>query len=141
MSAGNGDTVKIHYKGTLNDGEVFDSSEGREPLEFKIGEKRVIPGFEAGVMGMDVGDKKNINIPCAEAYGPRNPEMIMALPKTQFPPDINPTVGAQLQMQTNTGQTVMVIVTEVSETDVTLDANHPMAGKDLNFELELVSIN
>ena len=140
-AANKGDSVKIHYTGTLDDGSVFDSSEGRDPLEFVIGSGQVIPGFDDGVQGMNPGEKKDINIPCDQAYGPHNPEMLITVPREQLPPDMKPEAGQQLQMQTPEGQAVPVLVTQVEEQHVHLDANHPLAGKDLNFALELVAIN
>lgn len=135
-----GDTVKIHYTGTLHDGTTFDSSSGRDPLEFQVGSGQIIPGLDKAIPGMTVGDQKKVEIPCAEAYGDANPEARQAVPRDQIPAEIPLTVGAQLQMQTPTGQVVPVIVADVSETEVTLDANHPLAGKDLVFDIELVEI-
>ena len=137
----NGDTIKIHYKGRLADGTVFDSSEGRAPLEFEVGGGMVIPGFDAGVKDMSIGDKKTIHIPAAEAYGEKQDHLVMEFPKDQFPPDLNPEVGVQLSMSSNTGQVIPVIITEVKDDSVLLDANHQLAGKDLIFDLELVEIN
>ncbi len=135
-----GDTVKIHYHGTLTDGSIFDSSNGREPLEFEVGSGMVIPGFDAGVTGMVVGDKKQIHIPFMEAYGPSQAEMIMDFPRDQFPADMVPEVGMELQMSNQEGQNFPVVIVEVAEETVKLDANHPLAGKDLIFDLELVEI-
>ena len=137
----NGDTIKIHYKGRLADGTVFDSSEGRDPLQFTVGGGMVIPGFDAGVKDMNVGDKKTIHIPAAEAYGEKQEHLIMEFPKDQFPPDLNLEVGMQLNMSSNTGQMIPVVITEVKDDTVLLDANHQLAGKDLIFDLELVEIN
>lgn len=136
----NGDTVRIHYTGTLADGSVFDSSEGRDPLEFTVGSGQVIAGMDAGLPGMAVGDKKRLEIPSADAYGPLNPEARQAIPREGIPDDIPLELGTQLQMQSPEGHVLPVTVVEVSESTVTLDANHPLAGKDLNFEIELVSI-
>ncbi|MEN9382821.1 MAG: hypothetical protein RI940_1704 [Bacteroidota bacterium] len=136
-----GDTIQVHYHGTLTNGEVFDSSNGRAPLEFEVGSGMVIPGFDNGVLGMKVGDKKTINIPFMEAYGPKQPEMIVEFPKTQFPPDLNPEVGMALTMNNGQGQQFQVIVVEVKEEVVVLDANHALAGQDLIFDLELVNID
>lgn len=136
----NGDTVKIHYHGTLNDGTIFDSSKEREPLEFEVGSGMVIPGFDAGVMEMKVGDKKTIHIPFTEAYGSVQAEMIIDFPRTQFPPDMNPEAGMQLQMSDQNGQNFPVIVVSSNDDIVKLDANHPLAGKDLTFDLELMEI-
>lgn len=138
--AKSGDTVRIHYTGTLNDGSTFDSSAGRDPLEFTLGSGQVIPGFDTGVTGMSVGEKKTINIPAENAYGDIDPDARQAVPRDQIPADIPLEIGTMLQMQAPTGQVVQVAVIEVTETEVTLDANHPLAGKDLNFELELVEI-
>jgi FKBP-type peptidyl-prolyl cis-trans isomerase 2 len=136
-----GDTVKVHYHGRLTDGTTFDSSAGREPLEFEVGSGQVIKGFDDGVSGMEVGEKKTINIPVNEAYGPRSEEMVVQFPKTNFPPNLDPEVGMQLTMTNNTGQQIPVVITEVLDEVVVLDANHPLAGQDLIFDLELVSIN
>jgi FKBP-type peptidyl-prolyl cis-trans isomerase 2 len=135
-----GDTVQVHYHGRLTDGTTFDSSEGREPLQFTTGAGMVIKGFDDGVMGMGVGEKKTINIPVDEAYGPRNPEMVIEYPRDRFPPDMQPEVGMQLNMSNNAGQNFPVVIVEVQETQVILDANHPLAGQDLTFDLELVAI-
>jgi FKBP-type peptidyl-prolyl cis-trans isomerase 2 len=135
-----GDTVRIHYTGKLEDGTVFDTSDGREPLELTLGEGQVIPGFEEAVLGMNASDSKTTTIPSAEAYGPHRNEMVVEVDRGQFPPDITPEVGQQLQMQRPDGQKMVVAVTEVSESSVTLDANHPLAGKDLTFDIELVEI-
>jgi FKBP-type peptidyl-prolyl cis-trans isomerase 2 len=135
-----GDKVKVHYHGKLTNGETFDSSEGREPLEFEVGSGMVIKGFDDGVTGMNVGDKKTINIPYDEAYGPRNPEMMIEMPKDRFPKDMELEVGMPLLMSDGQGQQYQVIITDIKEDAVMLDANHPLAGKDLVFDLELVEI-
>ncbi len=135
-----GDTVKVHYHGTLNDGSVFDSSNGREPLEFEVGSGMVIEGFDTGVTGMEVGEKKTVNIPAEQAYGPTQEDMIMEFPKAQFPADMVPEVGMQLSMSNGQGQQFPVTIIEVKEDAVVLDANHPLAGKDLTFDLELVDV-
>ncbi len=135
-----GDTVAIHYTGTLLDGSTFDSSEGRDPLEFVVGSGQIIPGLDVALPGMAVGDKKTVQIECAQAYGPINPEMRQAVPREGIPPEIPLEVGTQLQMQTQTGQPLPVMVVEVDEATVTLDANHPLAGKDLIFDFELMRI-
>ncbi len=135
-----GDKISLHYKGTLNDGTVFDSSVGREPLEFIAGSGQVIPGFDAGVMGMTVGEKKTINIPCKEAYGEVNEENRGDFPRTQLPPDMAIEVGMELEMTDDSGESFPVVVIAVQEDTITIDANHPLAGQDLNFDLELVSI-
>lgn len=136
----NGDKVKVHYHGKLRSGETFDSSEGREPLEFTVGGGQVIPGFDQGVMGMQVGDKRTVEIDVQNAYGEKSQEMIIEFPKTQFPPDINPEAGMQLMMNNGQGQQFPVTITEVKEESVVLDANHPLAGQDLVFDIELVEI-
>jgi len=138
--AKSGDTVRIHYTGTLKDGSVFDSSEGRDPLEFQLGSGQVIPGFDEGVSGMEVGEKKTVEIPCDQAYGPIHPEAMQDVPRAEIPDDIPLDLGTQLQMQAPNGQTMMVTVANVTDEKVTLDANHPLAGKDLTFALELVEI-
>ena len=135
-----GDTVQIHYTGTLNDGATFDSSAGRDPLEFVVGSGQIIPGLDAAIPGMAVGDKKTVAVPCAEAYGELNPDARQAIPRAEIPADIPLDPGTQLQMQTPQGQVVPVTVAEVSEAEVTLDANHPLAGKDLKFDIEMVAI-
>ena len=138
--AKSGDKVKVHYKGTLNDGSVFDSSEGREPLEFVVGSGQVIPGFDNAVMGLSVGESKSVNIPSAEAYGPYQENMVLAIEKDKFPAGLSLTVGEQLQIPSQNGQPVVVVIKEVTDDKVTLDANHPLAGQDLNFNIELVEI-
>jgi peptidylprolyl isomerase len=135
-----GDIVRIHYTGTLNDGTEFDSSKGREPLEFEVGSGQIIPGLDQALPGMTVGDAKTVAVEAAAAYGPVNPEARQDVPRAQIPAEIPLDIGAQLQMQTPDGRTVPVTVAEVSEATVTLDANHPLAGKDLNFDIELVAI-
>lgn len=137
--AKNGDKVRIHYTGTLNDGSVFDSSEGEEPLEFTLGSGEVIPGFEQAVAGMQPGDRKEVKIPSDEAYGARNDEWVLVVDRENFPENIEPEVGQQLELS-QSGQSFTVTVTDVSEDSVTLDANHPLAGQDLTFALELVEI-
>lgn len=137
----NGQKVKIHYTGTLDDGSQFDSSAGRDPLEFEMGAGMVIPGFEKGVQGMEVGEKKSIHIPAAEAYGERREEMIMQFDRSQLPDGLEPTVGMGLQMQGPEGQPVPVMITAVDEESITIDANHQLAGQNLNFELELVEVD
>ncbi|MDI3335464.1 peptidylprolyl isomerase [Defluviimonas aestuarii] len=135
-----GDKVSIHYRGTLNDGTQFDSSEGRDPLEFTVGSGQIIPGLDKALPGMAVGDKKSVPVPAAEAYGAHNPDARQAIPRDQIPADIPLEIGTALQMRTPNGQAMQVTVAEVTAETVTLDANHPLAGKDLNFDIELVSI-
>jgi peptidylprolyl isomerase len=136
-----GDTVKVHYHGRLNDGTTFDSSEGRAPLEFEVGSGMVIKGFDEGVMGMTVGQKKTIEIPVDDAYGPKDPEAIIEFPIDRFPPGMQPEVGMQLAMNNGEGQQIPVVILEVKPEVVVLDANHALAGQDLIFDLELVDIN
>ena len=136
-----GDTVKVHYHGKLTTGETFDTSDGKEPLEFKVGEGDVIKGFEEGVMGMIIGDKKTIQIPAEDAYGNKNEEMMIEFPKDRFPSDMNPEVGMPLTMSNGAGQNFRVTITEVKDDSVILDANHPLAGEELIFDIELVEIS
>jgi FKBP-type peptidyl-prolyl cis-trans isomerase 2 len=136
-----GDKVKVHYHGRLTNGETFDKSEGREPLEFEVGSGMVIKGFDDGVTGMAVGEKKTINIPFNEAYGPKNPDMLIEMPKDRFPKDMEIEVGMPLGMSDGQGQQFQVVVTEIKDDIVMLDANHPLAGQDLVFDLELVAID
>lgn len=135
-----GDTVKVHYTGKLDDGTVFDSSVDRDPLEFTIGSGMIIPGFEQAVVGMTPGDSKTELIPTDQAYGPHQEDMVVVVDRQQMPTEIEPEVGQQLQIQQPTGQVIPVVVTEVSGSAVTLDANHPLAGEDLTFDIELVEI-
>ena len=135
-----GDKIKVHYHGKLDDGTTFDSSEGREPLEFEVGSGMVIPGFDNGVLGMAEGQKKTINIPVEEAYGPVQEDMFMEFPINRFPEDMKPEVGMSLNMSNGSGQAIPVIIAEVLDEVVVLDANHPLAGEDLTFDLELVEI-
>ena len=135
-----GDTVKVHYHGKLTNGTTFDSSAGKEPLEFEVGSGSVIAGFDSGVTGMQVGEKKTINIPVDEAYGQKQEDLFMEFPLDRFPADMKPEVGMQLNMSDGSGQNFPVIVAEVRENSVILDANHPLSGEDLTFDLELVEI-
>ena len=136
----NGDTVRVHYHGKLKDGSTFDSSEGREPLEFTVGNGQVIKGFDDAVLEMSVGDKKTVEIAVENAYGERNDDMMMEYPLSDFPADMKPEPGMELHMSDNQGNVFPVVITEVLEDAVVLDANHPLAGEDLIFEIELVSI-
>lgn len=136
-----GDTVKVHYTGTLEDGTVFDTSREREPLEFTLGNGQLIPGFEKAVLGMAEGDTTEVSIESDNAYGERRDDLELEVSKTDLPEEIDPEVGMQLQMQQEEGRAIPVQITNVEEEIVTLDANHPLAGKDLNFEIELVEIN
>ena len=133
----NGDTVKVHYTGTLEDGTVFDSSLEREPLEFTLGEGQLIPGFEKTVLGMSAGESRTVTIPAEEAYGPYREEMVLEVPRTQLPADMQPQVGMQLQVGEEQGEGMLVQITQVTNAHITLDANHPLAGKDLTFNIQL----
>jgi FKBP-type peptidyl-prolyl cis-trans isomerase 2 len=135
-----GDTVRVHYTGTLNDGTVFDSSQGRDPLEFTVGQGRVIPGFEQAVVGMDLGESRTTNIPVPQAYGPRDEKLIMRIDRQQVPADVELAVDDQVQLRRRDGGMAIATVTEITESTVTLDGNHPLAGKDLTFDIELVEI-
>ena len=135
-----GDVVRIHYTGKLTDGTEFDSSAGREPLEFEVGSGQIIPGLDNHVNGMNVGDKSSVTIPAAEAYGPRDQNQVQALPRTQIPDTIELAVGVRLQATTPDGHPVALTVVELTEDTVTVDANHPLAGKDLVFDIEVVEI-
>lgn len=135
-----GDTVRVHYTGKLDDGSVFDSSQGRDPLEFTLGGGQVIPGFEQAILGMQPGESKTVTIESDEAYGPRREELTLQVGRSQLPPEMEPEVGQRLQMQQGE-QTVVVMITGVDAESVTLDANHPLAGQDLTFELELVEVD
>jgi len=138
--AKDGDKVKVHYTGKLEDGEVFDTSEGRPPFEFVIGQNQVIPGFEQGIVGMTVGDKKTVTIPPEKAYGQYQDEMTVEVNKKDFPDDLNPEIGMQLQMKRADGAEIGVRVKGIQEEMVTLDANHPLAGKTLVFDIELIGL-
>ena len=138
--AKSGDTVKVHYTGTLSDNTELDSSQGGEPLSFTIGQNMVIPGFENGVVGMKVGESKKVTIPADQAYGPYNNELVAAVPRSQVPPELDVSVGMVLQVRSTEGGLARAIVRDVSENEITLDLNHPLAGQDLTFEIELVEI-
>jgi peptidylprolyl isomerase len=135
-----GDTVKVHYQGRMTNGETFVSSEGREPLEFKVGSGMVIAGFDNGVLDMKEGDKKTVEIPVDNAYGPRDESLVIEFPREKLPPDLKPEEGMQLQLSNQDGQAYPVVVTSVGENSIMLDANHPLAGEDLVFDIELVEI-
>ena len=138
--AKSGDTVKIHYTGTLDDGTEFDSSAGREPLEFSLGGGQVIAGFDNAVDGMAVGDNKTVTIPPAEAYGDRHEKLLQQVPISSLPEDMKPEVGMQLQSQSPDGQAMSLVIAEVSEESITVDANHPLAGPALTVAIELGEI-
>ena len=135
-----GDTVKIHYTGTLEDGTQFDSSEGREPLEFEVGSGQVIPGFDSAVEGMAVGESKSVTIEAEDAYGPHREQMVQDVPKSALPTEIEPVAGMTLEAQNQQGQRMNLTVVAVGDDHITVDGNHPLAGKDLTFAIELVAI-
>lgn len=138
--AKSGDTVRIHYTGTLEDGTVFDSSLKREPLEFTIGSGQVIPGVEQAVTGMAPGESKSAELPPEQAYGPHRDDMVAVVGRDRLPDGLNPTVGQRLQVPQKSGKPFTVTITEVSERTVTLDANHRLAGQNLKFDLKLVEV-
>ena len=135
-----GDTVKIHYTGKLEDGKVFDDSRERQPFNFVVGDGQVLPGIEKGVIGMETGDKKSIEIPAENAFGPRRKELVIEVAKSELPDQITPTLGQRLQMSQPDGGNIELIITDMNEETITLDANHPLAGQTLFFDLELVEI-
>jgi peptidylprolyl isomerase len=140
QQAKDGDKVKVHYHGRLRSGETFDSSQGRDPLEFTVGAGQMIKGFDEGVKGMQVGDKKTVEISADDAYGQREAGNLIEFPKDQFPPNMNPEAGMQLMLSNDQGQQFPVVVVEVKESSVVLDANHPLAGQDLIFDIEMMDI-
>lgn len=140
MPAKQGDSVKVHYTGKFDDGQIFDTSEGRDPLEFTVGQGHVINGFENAVIGMEVGEEKTIHVPSAEAYGGRNEELIQDVPRDKFAEDMKFEIGQGLQIKTKDGHSMVVVVKAFTTETITLDANHPLAGKDLNFDIKLVEI-
>ncbi len=135
-----GDTVRVHYTGKLRDGTVFDSSQQRGPLELTLGAGQVITGFERALEGMAPGESKSVQVPVDEAYGQRQKEKVLDFDRSTLPADVQPQIGQQVQLQAQGGQSLPAVVTNVSESKVTVDANHPLAGSDLLFELELVEI-
>ncbi len=135
-----GDVVQVHYTGTLTDGIVFDSSIDREPIEFTLGEGQMIPGFEKAVLGMKIGEKKTVTIPASEAYGPRNTNLVIDVPRETIPAELDPEIGKQLQMTMQDGMIAIVTIIGMTDSTITLDGNPPLAGKDLIFEIELVDI-
>lgn len=135
-----GDTVRVHYTGSLTDGTKFDSSEGREPLEFTLGSGQIIPGLDNAIPGMAAGDSKTVTVAPEDAYGVHDASRVQTVGRDAIPDHIPTEPGTQLQVQSPDGQTIPVLVTEASETEVTLDANHPLAGRELVFDLELVEI-
>jgi len=138
--AKSGDVVHVHYTGKLEDNSVFDTSEGRDPLSFELGKNQVVPGFEKAVSGMEEGEKKTVTIPPAEAYGPRAEQLIFTAPRENLPPGHDPKVGEVFRLETRDGHQLDVIVTDTDEESVQMDGNHPLAGKDLTFDIELVKI-
>ena len=138
--AKNGDTVKIHYTGKLEDGTVFDSSIGHDPLEFQIGQNQIFPKLEEAVIGMEPSDTKTVVVSSEDAYGPYREEMVVDVPKNSFPADITPEVGLELELVQSNNQPIIVTILKVLDDTVTLDANHPLAGKNLTFDVELVEI-
>jgi len=142
MKVKNGDSVKVHYIGTLNDGNEFDNSYKRgSTLDFQVGNGQMIKGFDNALLEMSVGEKKKINIKSEDAYGERNSQAIIAVEKKNFPPDFNFSVGEMVQGTTEQGQPINAVILEIQENDIILDANHPLAGEELNFEIELVEIS
>ncbi len=135
-----GDKVRVHYTGKLDDGEVFDSSEGGTPLAFTVGDGQVIPGFDNGVIGMATGDSRTVHIPFVDAYGEHHDDGVMEVPRNEFPDDMELETGSRVQGQQSDGAVVSFTIMSVTDETVTLDANHPLAGKDLTFDLMLVSI-
>ncbi len=138
--AKHGDTVRIHYTGRLTDGTQFDSSEGRAPLEFQLGSGQIIKGLDEQVQGMNVGDTATVSIPANDAYGPHRPEGVQTVPRDRIPPEIDLDVGARLQATGGDGRPMQLTVVDVNDAEVTVDANHPLAGKDLVFDVELVEV-
>ena len=135
-----GDTVKVHYAGKLSDGEQFDSSQGNEPLKFRVGDSQVIPGFESAVVGMSEGSSTTVIIPAEEAYGESREDMIAEIERSRFADDVEPEIGQQFAVGRSEEDRVVVTVTDVSDTHVTVDGNHPLAGKDLTFDITVVEI-
>ena len=138
--AKSGDTVKIHYTGTLDDGTQFDSSQGREPLEFEVGSGQVIPGFDKAVEGMAVGDSKSVRLEADDAYGQRHEQLVQEVERSMLPDDVNPETGMALQSSSPDGRVTQFVITAVTEETITVDANHPLAGLALSFDIELVGI-
>jgi peptidylprolyl isomerase len=138
--AKSGNTVKIHYTGTLDDGTQFDSSKGREPLEFEVGSGQVIPGFDKAVEGMAVGDSKSVRLEADEAYGQRHEQLVQEVERSMLPDHVNPETGMALQSSSPDGRVTQFVITAVTEETITVDANHPLAGQALSFDIELVDI-
>jgi peptidylprolyl isomerase len=140
VKAKDGDVVRVHYTAKLEDGEIVDTTEEKEPWEFTLGEGNVISGFEEAVVGMNPGESKTVNVPSEKAYGPHRKERIVVIDREKFPKHITPEAGQHLRIPQQDGTTAMVTVSEVSESKVTIDGNHPLAGKDLVFDIELLEI-
>lgn len=138
--AQNGNTVKVHYVGTLDNGSQFDSSTGREPLEFQIGEGMLLPKFEDAVIGLEPGESVNVSIPAEEAYGPKREDLVIKIEKDKLPPTISPEMGMKLQMNTPQGETLVLNIIEINDDSIVVDANHELAGEKLNFKIDLVEI-
>jgi peptidylprolyl isomerase len=136
----NGDTVKVHYTGSLSDGRIFDSSVDREPLQFTVGAHQVVPGFEEAVLGMSLGESKTALLSADKAYGPRDNRLVIRVPKSQLPPNLSVKLNDRLQMQSPDGKVMNVVVAEVADDSIVLDGNHFLAGHDLTFDIELVEI-
>lgn len=140
VQAKEGDTVRVHYTVKLGDGTVIGSTMDHEPLQFTIGDGQILPSFEQAVVGMNPGESKTIEIPAEQAFGPHLEEMVIVIDRTKLPPDFNPRVGERVQFRQWDGQIASVLVTEVSEGSITIDANHPLAGKDLTFDIQFLGI-
>ena len=138
IQAKDGDTVKVHYTGRLENGEVFVTTKDGEPLEVTLGSGRIIPGFEKGIAGMEVGETKTITVPPGQAYGPRSKELIVTIKRVNLPEQISPAIGLRLKMESPDGSHIDLVITDMDENTVTLDANHPLAGNTLVFEMELL---
>ena len=136
-----GDTITLHYTGSLDDGTIFDSSEGRPPMSFKVGAGQVIPGFDDGVRGMQIGDSRHIVVPADQAYGEYHEDLVKVVPRDAFPPDMEPAIGLVLELELPSGESMPVRIIDVEGEDVVLDANHLLAGEALNFDVHLVSID
>jgi peptidylprolyl isomerase len=135
-----GDTIAVHYKGSLDDGTVFDSSEGRGPLRFKVGDGQIIHGFDEGVRGMATGERRQFDIPAAQAYGEYYEDLVRVVPKSAFPAHTTPNIGLSFEMELPSGEPMTVRIIDIEGDDVTLDANHLLAGEVLHFDVQLVSI-
>lgn len=140
LQAQKGDTIKVHYTGKHANGDVFDSSKGKDPLEFTLGQGSLISGFEQGVIGMTKGEKKHLHILPENGYGPYRPELVSIVKLTQFPPHITPSVGLQLELTAEDQYPIFVTITEMNDEEATLDANHPLAGKELFFDIEVIDL-